>query len=186
MAGVRVAHRLIMTVMSVALSVRTRPLAAILFGGFIAGVLDLAYAVLVYSPGKPILIPQTIASGILGERSFQGGIATAVLGIVLHFVIALLAAAVFYWAARKAGFLIAHAAVAGLAYGAVVYIFMHAIVLPLSAVPHNHMPLIYRVWEFIEHCFCVGLPIALSVRHFSQWKLSSSDRHAIAEARFER
>ena len=182
MARTLAARRFIMAVMSVALSVQTRPMAAILFGGFIAGVLDLAYAVLVYSPGKPILIPQTIASGVLGERSFQGGVATAVLGTFLHFVIALVAAALFYWATRKAGFLVAHGALAGLVYGAVVYIFMHAIVLPLSAVPHNHMPLIYRVSEFIEHCFCVGLPIAFSVRHFSQWKLRSSDRHAIEKA----
>jgi len=35
---------------------------------------DLAYAVVaVYSPRQPILIPQTIASGILGLKSYSGG-----------------------------------------------------------------------------------------------------------------
>jgi hypothetical protein len=52
----------------------------------------------------------------------------------------------------------------GLIYGALVYFFMHLIVLPLSAVPPRSMPFIYKAFEFVEHWFCVGLPIALSVR----------------------
>src|SRR5438132_12814156 len=47
-------------------SVQPRTLTAVFVGGLIAGVLDLTYAILVYSPRKPIVIPQTIASGILG------------------------------------------------------------------------------------------------------------------------
>ena len=62
-----------------------RPLSAILVGGFIVGTLDLVYAIAVYSPKHPILIPQTIASGVLGAKAYSGGGATAVLGVVLHF-----------------------------------------------------------------------------------------------------
>ncbi len=46
---------------------------AIVVGGLIVSVLDLAYAIAVYSPRQPILIPQTIASGILGLKSYSGG-----------------------------------------------------------------------------------------------------------------
>ena len=53
-------------------------------------------------------------------------------------------------------------------YGAAVYRFMHLVVLPLSAAPAGHTPLVYKVDEFVEHWFCVGLPIALSVRHYSR------------------
>ncbi len=56
----------------------------------------------------------------------------------------------------------------GLIYGAPVYAFMHLVVLPLSAAPHGHRAFIYKLCEFIEHWFCVGLPIALSVRHYSR------------------
>ena len=146
----------------------SRPFRSVGVGGMIVGALDLAYAILAYSPGHPILIPQTIASGILGVNAFSGGIPTAALGVVLHLVIALGAAAVYYLASRKLTFLVRRAVLGGLTYGALVYLFMHTIVLPLSAVPKAHMALIYQVSEFVEHWFCVGLPIALSVRHYSR------------------
>jgi uncharacterized membrane protein YagU involved in acid resistance len=146
----------------------SRPLPAIFVGGLIVGVLDLAYAIVVYSPKRPIVIPQTIASGILGVNSYSGGARTATLGVVLHFVIALGAATVYYLASRKLTFLVKHAIFAGLIYGALVYLFMHIVVLPLSAAPKGDMALIYQISEFVEHWFSVGLPIALSVRHYSR------------------
>ena len=149
-------------------SISARAFLAVVVGGVTVGVLDLAYAILVYSPSKPILVPQTIASGLLGERAYGGGARTAALGVVLHFVIALVAAAVYYFASRKFGFLVDHAITAGVTYGALVYLFMHLIVLPLSAVPAGGMPLVYRIVEFVEHWFCVGLPISLSVRFFAR------------------
>ncbi|MGC2109304.1 MAG: hypothetical protein WA655_07285 [Candidatus Korobacteraceae bacterium] len=146
----------------------SRSFLAILVGGTIAGVLDLAYAILVYSPQKPILIPQTIASGILGRNSYDGGARTAVLGVVLHFVIAFGAATVYYLASRQLPFLVHRVILSGLIYGALVYLFMHLVVLPLSAVSHGHAPFIYKTCEFVEHWFFVGLPIAISVRHYSR------------------
>ena len=140
---------------------------AIFWGGLIVGILDLAYAIVVYSPRHPILIPQTIASGLLGWKAYHGGIASAVLGVMLHFVIAFSAATVYYLASRKLTFLTRRAVLFGMLYGAVVYLFMHLVVLPLSAVTRFHVSLIYPVAEFVEHWFFVGLPIALSVRRFA-------------------
>jgi hypothetical protein len=145
-----------------------RPFPAIVLGGFIVGVLDLAYAIIVYSPHRPILVPQTIASGVLGMKSYGGGMPTAALGIFLHFVIALGAATVYYLASRKLPFLVRRAVIGGLTFGALVYFFMHFVVLPLSAVPPGHTRLVYQAFEFVEHWFCVGLPISLSVRHYSK------------------
>lgn len=150
------------------LSVYHRAIPAITLGGVVVGMLDLTYAILVYSLRKPILIPQTIASGILGTKAYDGGAQTAALGVVLHFIIAIGAATVYFVASRKLTLLTHHAIASGLIYGALVYFFMHLIVLPLSAVPHGQMPLIYKACEFVEHWFCVGLPIALSVRHYSR------------------
>lgn len=150
------------------LSTTPRPIPAILVGGLMVGVLDLIYAILVYSPQKPILVPQTIASGLLGMKSYSGGAPTAALGVLLHFLIALGAATMYYLASRRLEILVHRAVLFGLVYGAFVYAFMHLIVLPLSAVPKGNMPLIYQACEFVEHWFCVGLPIALSVRHYSR------------------
>jgi hypothetical protein len=102
-----------------------RPVLAILVGGIVVGVLDLIYAILVYSPRNPILIPQTIASGVLGMKSYSGGAHTAALGVALHFVIALGAATVYYLASCKLAFLVRRAVFFGLVYGALVYPFMH-------------------------------------------------------------
>lgn len=146
----------------------SRPFPAIFVGGLIVGAIDLLYAIVVYTPHKPILVPQTIASGILGAKSYSGGAQTAVLGVLLHFVIALGAAMVYYLASRRFEILINRAVVLGLLYGALVYLFMHLVVVPLSAAPKGHMPWIYQAAEFVEHWFCVGLPIALSVRHYSR------------------
>ena len=147
---------------------KPRPFPAIFVGGLIVGILDLAYAVLVYSPREPMLIPRHIATGVLGVKSYFGGLPTAALGVVLHFVIALGAATVFYLASRRLTFLLERPILSGLIYGALVYLFMHWVVLPLSAVPHGHTPFIYKATEFVEHWFCVGLPISLSVHHYSR------------------
>ena len=145
-----------------------RPFPAIMVGGLIVGVLDLVYAIVVYSPHQPILVSQTIASGILGIKSYGGGVGTAVLGVILHFVIALGAATVYYLASRRLTFLVSRAVLCGLIYGALVYLFMHVVVVPLSATPKGPTHFVYQAFEFVEHWFCVGLPIALSVRHYSR------------------
>jgi uncharacterized membrane protein YagU involved in acid resistance len=144
-----------------------RPVLAIGIAGLIVGALDLTYAVIVYSVHQPILVPQTIASGVLGAKSYQEGAASTALGIVLHFVIAFSAATVYYLWSRKLKFMTRNAVVCGLAYGAAVYLFMHLVVIPLSAVPPGPTPFIYEAAEFVEHWLCVGLPIALSVRHYA-------------------
>jgi hypothetical protein len=140
----------------------------ILVGGFIVGVLDLSYAMIVYSPHHPILIPQFIASGILGQQSFDEGYSSAALGVGLHFLIAFGAATVYCLASRKLRLLIEHAVICGMVYGALVYAFMHTIVVPLSRVHHHPAPLAYAVAEFVWHWFGVGLPIALSCRTYSR------------------
>lgn len=144
-----------------------RPLAAIGTGGLIVGVLDLTYAIVAYSMHQPMLVPQTIASGVLGAKAYQAGLGSAALGVALHFFIALSWASVYYLASRKLKLLVHHAVLCGLAYGAVVYLFMHLVVVPLSAVPPGPTPAMYEAAEFVWHWFGVGLPMALCVRHYA-------------------
>jgi len=147
--------------------VRPRPLLSIAVGGLIVGVIDMVYAIAVYSPRAPLRIPQAIATGLLGRRSFTLGFSSIALGTVCHFVIALGAAAVYTLASRRLTILIRRPVLCGLVYGALVYFFMHWVVIPLSAVPPGHSPLIYKVCEFVEHWFGVGLPIALAARRWA-------------------
>src|SRR5881392_263484 len=108
---------------------------AVLWAGFACGVLDITAAFIVYGffGAKPIPLLEGIASGLLGPKAFDGGLSTALLGLLCHFVIAYGAATVFFVASRAIPFLIQNAVVSGALYGVVVYFFMNRIVLPLSA-----------------------------------------------------
>src|SRR6266568_2544454 len=63
------------------------------------------------SPARTL---QTIASGLSGPKSFEGGRGMAALGLGFHFLIAIVAAAVYYIASRKLSALIEHAVLCGL------------------------------------------------------------------------
>jgi hypothetical protein len=143
-----------------------RALPAILVGGLIAGGLDLIAAFLSFG----MRVPRVIAAGLLGREVIPGsGAAVYVLGVFLQFFIATSAAAVYYLVSRKLEFLKQHPLVCGPFYGIAVYLVMNLIVLPLCAL-HSHGP--YQLASMIQglliHMILIGLPIALSVRHFAK------------------
>lgn len=142
-----------------------RPLQAILVGGLIAGTLDLISAYVAYGAN----VPRGIAAGLLGPGARQGGIGVYILGIFLHFFIALSAAVVFYLASRKLGFLTQHPLVCGMFFGIAVFLVMNLIVLPLSAI-HFRGPYSLRglIQGLLIHMFFIGLPISYSARQFSK------------------
>lgn len=141
---------------------------AIGLGGLIAGTCDLTYAIAFYGAQgvTPIRILQSIATGLLGTDSYQGGWASAGFGVALHFLIAFSAAAVYYLASRKIKALLSWAPVCGALYGAVIYFFMHWIVVPISAAPRFKSTAVSDGTEFAVHVLLIGLPIALLVRRF--------------------
>jgi hypothetical protein len=144
-------------------------LLAVLWGGVLCGVLDITAALVVYGSmgAKPLRLLQGIAGGLLGPRTYEGGLATAFLGLVCHFVIAFSAAAVFVAASRIMPFLVRHAVLSGALYGIAVYFFMNRIVVPLSAAAKFPFSLKMMVIGIVIHIFCVGLPIALAARRFA-------------------
>jgi hypothetical protein len=136
---------------------------AILWGGFIAGVLDAVDGVVAYGfQGRnPIQVLQYIASGLLGPSSFHGGLATAGLGTLLHFFIAFVAAAVYVLASHLIPALKASARFFGPLFGVAVYFFMNYGVLPFSAVTSPPFSLGMFLNGVFGHALFVGLPIAL-------------------------
>jgi hypothetical protein len=137
----------------------SRLASATLLGGLLAGVGDTLLAVLMYRVW-PVLVYQSVAAGLLGRESFRGGLATAALGMLLHFFIATTAAAVYVAASTKLETLLKEALACGLAFGVAVYFFMKEIVVPLSAA----RPIPFRWAGLIGHALLVGLPIALAAR----------------------
>jgi hypothetical protein len=142
---------------------RPRAFNAILYGGLAVGVLDgLAAVILTLLYGRsPSRMFQGIAKGLIGDASINGGWATALLGVSLHFLIAFIWATVYYGASVRLPTLIRRPAMWGPIYGVVVYFAMQIIVLPLSAIRKPPFSFAAPLQGMIVHIVCVGLPIAL-------------------------
>jgi hypothetical protein len=111
----------------------------ILLCGVIAGTIDLGAATLI-SGRSPVFILHAIAGGLIGkDAAFSGGTSTAVLGLLLQWVMSILIAAIFVSGKRLLPVLYRHWAVSGLGYGVIVFFVMNYVVVPLSAyhaIPH--------------------------------------------------
>lgn len=145
------------------ISIRTWILIAI--GSISAGTIDLAYAIAATEhAGIPaIVIPQSIASGLLGIRAFHQGAASAVLGVVLHFSILFVAAVIYFLASRKLKVMADRPMLAGPLYGLAIYLFMHMIVLPLSLAPSFKTTSISIVCDILVHVVLIGPIVAYTI-----------------------
>jgi hypothetical protein len=145
-------------------SIRKTAALAIGVGGIAAGTIDLLHACILFGWD----IPLAIAAGLLGKKAFGGGAGTYILGVLLHYFIAISAAAVYYAASRRLIFLRQSWLVCGLFFGAAVEEVMRLVVLPLSALQARGP---YELKDLIRglavHMVIVGLPIAFSVRRFA-------------------
>jgi hypothetical protein len=146
-----------------------RPLRTIVIAGLVAGALDISYAFIIWGLRgvTPIRIGQSIASGLLGrEAAVAGGTTIGLFGLLLHFTMATIIAAIYYGAARNFRLLVDRAVPCGIAYGLATYGVMNYVVLPLSAIGAvgDSGPAYIRITGVLVHMFLIGLPIALITR----------------------
>jgi len=163
---------------------RAGAVAAILRIGLIAGTLDITEN-LIFNQLRGItlkMVFQYIASGLIGMRSFQAGDASAVLGLVLHYLIATIWTTVFYGASRKLAVLRQRPVISGLLYGVFVYLIMNLIVLPLSGIPHSvkAVTLASRINGVLALMICIGLTISLLMRREAARALGGSGKSDLA------
>lgn len=111
-------------------------LKSLLYGGLIAGTIDIGAASLI-STLSPLIILQAVASGLLGRGAFQGGAGVMVLGMLLQWGMSILIAACFTLAANQWPSLARRWFLWGTLYGVVVFIVMNYVVVPLSAASHK-------------------------------------------------
>jgi hypothetical protein len=108
----------------------------VVVAALIAGVADLVYAFIHiggYYNLDAMQILQSIARGVLGPAASEGGWGTAMLGLVLEFVLTLIMASIYIAAARHMSDLRRFWWIMGPCYGIVVMVVMYTVVLPLSA-----------------------------------------------------
>jgi hypothetical protein len=144
-------------------------LRTIVTAGLVAGALDIAYACIIWGLRgvTPIRIGKSIAAGLVGrETAVAGGVGMGLFGLLLHFILATIIAAIYYGAARNIRMLVDKAVPFGIAYGLATYGVMNYVVLPLSAIGSSGggAPAYITITGILVHMFLVGLPIALITR----------------------
>ena len=154
---------------------KSTALRTIAWAWLVAGTLDItsAFVIAAIKGIGSMRMLQGITSGLIGAKSFEGGLATAGFGLAIHFLIALTVATLFYLASRRLTFLTQHAVVSGLFYGIAVYLFMYWIVIRL-VFPNAHPSLSRDVTAVLVHMFLIGLPISLIVSGFSKKQMPES------------
>jgi hypothetical protein len=154
-----------------------RPVNMILKTGLLAGFLDItaACASFFFQTGKsPLVVFQFIASGILGTSAFTGGYPVALLGLLLHFLIAFLFAGVYFFLYPRLPLLRRNPFWSGVGYGLLVWLVMSRLVLPLSLAPRRPFALIPDLIEMLILVGAIGLPISLLVhRHYHKMRQKS-------------
>ena len=77
---------------------KSTALPTIATGGLVVGILDITSAFIIWwSRGVGTVHGlQGVAAGLLGSQSYQGGLATAGLGLNIHFFVAFVVVTVFY------------------------------------------------------------------------------------------
>ena len=141
---------------------------AIITAWLVVGILDISSAIVIWWTRGVSLTRglQGITAGLLGRAASDGGIATAALGLAIHFFVAFVVVTVFYLASRKILFLTQHAVISGIVYGIGVYLVMYWIVLPTAFATFHHR-LFNDALAIAIHITLIGLPTALIVRRYS-------------------
>ena len=113
---------------------------------------------------------QGIAFAVLGPAALTGGRATASLGVLLHFCVALAWSVVWMIAYERSDLLLRAtitargAAIVGAAYGIFVWLAMHFVVLPLTYATPGPLLGFGSILVAVAHLLVVGPPIVLLER----------------------
>jgi uncharacterized membrane protein YagU involved in acid resistance len=149
----------------------TEKMSRLVRAGLLTGVTDGLFATVenAVTPGSTVMrLWQGVASTVLGKSAYDGGVSTALLGLLMHFCVAFAWSAVFLfvvmrssWVRRKVASTSGVIGVAAL-YGPFIWLVMSLIVIPVLL--HRPPAITNRWWiQLIGHIPFVGLPIVASI-----------------------
>jgi len=138
-------------------------------GGIISGILHfliqqgIVFGLILKTPIISSL--QFVASGLMGDAAFTGGLATALLGLILDFIMITIMAGVFIFSVDRIPLLRRNVILGSILYGLGIFIVMNLIVLPLSAAPALPAPPLWLLIELVlQHILLIGLPLGILVQ----------------------
>ena len=149
----------------------TERMSRLVRAGLLTGVTDGLFATVqsAVTPGSTVIrLWQGVASTILGKSAYDGGIPTALLGVLMHFCVAFAWSAVFLlvvmrspWVRRAVSSTSGVIGIASL-YGPFIWLVMSLVVIPVLV--HRPPSITSRWWiQLVGHIPFVGLPIVASI-----------------------
>jgi hypothetical protein len=138
---------------------------AIVLGTLIVGTLDALDAIIVFwlrSGVTPPRIFRGIAAGVLGSAAGSGGTPAALLGVLLHYTVALGIVTTYVLVSRVMPALNRRPFLYGPLYGIAAYLVMNFVVIPLSAIgTFPRFNAFGTTNGLLIHMLGIGLPTAL-------------------------
>ena len=106
-----------------------------------------------------------IASGVVGkETAYSGGTEMILLGVVLHYTIALAFAAFFFYLYPRVNVLHKNVVLVGIGYGLFVWCVMNLMIVPFSNVAHRPFNVVNALINIIILMICIGIPLSYLAR----------------------
>ncbi len=141
-----------------------KKLKTIFISGFIAGFLDAIAAIILFAHPTNLHniagVFRYIASGLIGHASFSSGFIYPLLGLLLHFLIAIIWSAIYLgilFPVFKSGSLWAKI----ILFAALIWIVMNGFVIPLCGLNSVHFDGWSVMRSFLVLLICVSLPVCL-------------------------
>lgn len=109
----------------------------IALSGLLVGSLDIIAALVQFysKTGKdPLIVLKYIASAVVGKEAFSGGNPMAIVGLLLHFVIAFAWTIFFFWIYPKLKLQTMNRVLTGVLYGIFIWLIMTRIIVPMTKV----------------------------------------------------
>ncbi|HYF33364.1 MAG TPA: hypothetical protein VD993_19700 [Chitinophagaceae bacterium] len=122
-----------------------------------------AFARFYINTGKQPIPPVSkfIASGVLGRPAFKGGPGMIALGLLFHYIIALLFTVFFFWLYKRWAVLSRNWLITGVAYGIFIWLVMSQLVVPLSNTPPaGEGRFVDKLTAILILVTMIGLPLA--------------------------
>ncbi len=149
----------------------TEKMSRLVRAGLLTGVTDGLFATVqsLLTPGSTVMkLWQGVASTVLGKSAYDGGVPTALFGVLMHFCVAFGWSAVFLFVVMRSSWVrrtvSSPSGVVGIAalYGPFVWLFMSLVVIPVLL--HRPPTITSRWWiQLVGHIPFVGLPIVASI-----------------------
>lgn len=142
---------------------------AIISAALIVGTADILMACLiawVRNNASPETVLKFIASGLIGRQAFRGGFEAVLLGLVLHYFIALGFTALLFVIYPSLKWVHRNKIIGGVLYGILVWLVMNQVVVPLSATPAIKNEPGNMIISMLVLVIAIGLPLVFLAGRF--------------------